>query len=66
MTLVSESIPTGEAAGVRGPDGLGVSWVSSLGSDFKYDFGAAFTEEQQRSGAEYNFTSTRCRRSARG
>jgi predicted dithiol-disulfide oxidoreductase (DUF899 family) len=30
-------------------------WVSSLGSDFKYDFGAAFTEEQQRSGAEYNF-----------
>ena len=30
-------------------------WVSSLGSDFKYDFGAAFTEEQQRTGAEYNF-----------
>jgi predicted dithiol-disulfide oxidoreductase (DUF899 family) len=30
-------------------------WVSSLGSDFKYDFGAAFTEEQQRNGAEYNF-----------
>jgi predicted dithiol-disulfide oxidoreductase (DUF899 family) len=30
-------------------------WVSSVGSDFKYDFGAAFTEEQQRNGAEYNF-----------
>jgi predicted dithiol-disulfide oxidoreductase (DUF899 family) len=30
-------------------------WVSSLGSDFKYDFGAAFTEEQQRDGADYNF-----------
>jgi predicted dithiol-disulfide oxidoreductase (DUF899 family) len=30
-------------------------WVSSLGSDFKYDFGAAFTEEQQRNGADYNF-----------
>jgi predicted dithiol-disulfide oxidoreductase (DUF899 family) len=30
-------------------------WVSSLGSDFKYDYGAAFTEEQQRNGAEYNF-----------
>ena len=30
-------------------------WVSSLGSDFRYDFGAAFTEEEQRSGAEYNF-----------
>lgn len=30
-------------------------WVSSLGSDFRYDFGAAFTEEQQEHGAEYNF-----------
>ena len=30
-------------------------WVSSLGSDFRYEFGAAFTEEQQRNGAEYNF-----------
>jgi len=31
------------------------SWVSSLGSDFSYDFGVAFSEEQQRDGAEYNF-----------
>jgi predicted dithiol-disulfide oxidoreductase (DUF899 family) len=30
-------------------------WVSSLGSDFRYDFGAAFTEEQQKNGAVYNF-----------
>jgi predicted dithiol-disulfide oxidoreductase (DUF899 family) len=30
-------------------------WVSSLGSEFNYDFGVAFTEEQQRDGAEYNF-----------
>jgi predicted dithiol-disulfide oxidoreductase (DUF899 family) len=30
-------------------------WVSSLASDFRYDFGAAFTEEEQRSGAEFNF-----------
>jgi predicted dithiol-disulfide oxidoreductase (DUF899 family) len=30
-------------------------WVSSLGSDFNYDFGVAFTEEQQRNGAEYNY-----------
>jgi predicted dithiol-disulfide oxidoreductase (DUF899 family) len=29
--------------------------VSSLRSDFNYDFGVAFTEEQQRNGAEYNF-----------
>ena len=26
-----------------------------LGSDFKYDFGAAFTEEQRRNGADYNY-----------
>src|ERR671937_392327 len=30
-------------------------WVSSLGSDFRYDFGVAFTEEQQQNGAEYNY-----------
>ena len=30
-------------------------WVSSLGSDFNYDFGAAFTQEQRRNGADYNF-----------
>ncbi len=30
-------------------------WVSSLGSDFNFDFGASFTEEQQRDGAEYNY-----------
>lgn len=30
-------------------------WVSSVTSDFNYDFGVAFTEEQQRNGAEYNF-----------
>jgi predicted dithiol-disulfide oxidoreductase (DUF899 family) len=29
--------------------------VSSAGSDFNYDFGVAFTEEQQRDEAEYNF-----------
>jgi predicted dithiol-disulfide oxidoreductase (DUF899 family) len=33
-------------------------WPSSstaARSDFKYDFGVAFTPEQQRNGAEYNF-----------
>ena len=30
-------------------------WVSSLGSDFNFDFGVSFTEEQQREGAEYNY-----------
>jgi predicted dithiol-disulfide oxidoreductase (DUF899 family) len=33
-------------------------WASSHGSDFNYDFQAAFTEEQQQSGGgEYNFRS---------
>jgi predicted dithiol-disulfide oxidoreductase (DUF899 family) len=31
------------------------AWVSSLNSDFNYDFGVSFTEDQQRNGAEYNF-----------
>ncbi|MGH8017490.1 MAG: DUF899 domain-containing protein [Opitutaceae bacterium] len=36
--------------------GWSFPWASSFGSDFNYDFQAAFTEEQQRSGSvEYNF-----------
>jgi predicted dithiol-disulfide oxidoreductase (DUF899 family) len=36
--------------------GWSFPWVSSLGSDFNYDFQGAFTEEQQQSGVvEYNF-----------
>jgi predicted dithiol-disulfide oxidoreductase (DUF899 family) len=36
--------------------GWSFPWASSFGSDFNYDFGAGFTEEQQREGvAEYNF-----------
>jgi predicted dithiol-disulfide oxidoreductase (DUF899 family) len=30
-------------------------WVSSLHSDFSFDFAAAFTEQQQRDGADCNF-----------
>src|SRR5947208_9854690 len=30
-------------------------WASSLGSDFNFDFQAAYTEEQQREGIEYNY-----------
>jgi predicted dithiol-disulfide oxidoreductase (DUF899 family) len=38
--------------------GWSFPWASSLGSDFNYDFQAAYTEEQQRSGVrEYNFRS---------
>jgi predicted dithiol-disulfide oxidoreductase (DUF899 family) len=56
VTLVAESIaPVEELRRYKQRMGWGFPWVSSLGSDFKYDFGAAFTEEQQRSGAEFNF-----------
>ena len=30
-------------------------WASSYGSDFNYDFGVSFTDEQVANGAEYNF-----------
>ncbi|WP_287249887.1 DUF899 family protein [Mesorhizobium sp.] len=56
ITLVCESIaPLQEIQDYKQQMGWRFPWVSSLGSDFKYDFGAAFTEEQQRDGAEYNY-----------
>ena len=59
VTLVAESIaPLEELRRYKQRMGWGFPWVSSLGSDFKYDFGAAFTGEQQRNGAEYNFRYT--------
>ena len=36
--------------------GWSFPWASSYGSDFNYDFGVSYTEEQQRQGVdEYNF-----------
>jgi predicted dithiol-disulfide oxidoreductase (DUF899 family) len=56
VTLVAESIaPLEDLHRYKERMGWRFPWVSSLGSDFKYDFGAAFTEEQQRTGADYNF-----------
>jgi predicted dithiol-disulfide oxidoreductase (DUF899 family) len=56
VTLVAESIaPLEELRRYQKRMGWRFPWVSSLGSDFRYDFGAAFTEEQQKNGAEYNF-----------
>ncbi len=56
VTLVAESIaPLDELRAYKRRMAWEFPWVSSLGSDFKYDFGAAFTEEQQREGADYNF-----------
>jgi predicted dithiol-disulfide oxidoreductase (DUF899 family) len=56
VTLVAESIaPLDQIRQYKERMGWGFPWVSSLGRDFKYDFGAAFTDEQQRNGAEFNF-----------
>jgi predicted dithiol-disulfide oxidoreductase (DUF899 family) len=56
VTLVAESIaPLDELLPYKQRMGWGFPWVSSLGGDFKYDFGAAFTEEQQKNGAMFNF-----------
>jgi predicted dithiol-disulfide oxidoreductase (DUF899 family) len=56
VTLVAEAIaPLEDLHSYQERMGWRFPWVSSLGSDFKYDFGAAFTVEQQRKGAEYNF-----------
>jgi predicted dithiol-disulfide oxidoreductase (DUF899 family) len=35
--------------------GWGFDWVSTAGSDFNFDFGVSFTEEQMREGVEYNY-----------
>src|ERR671919_2158079 len=31
------------------------TWVSSFGSDFNYDFGVSYTDEQRANGGEHNF-----------
>jgi predicted dithiol-disulfide oxidoreductase (DUF899 family) len=57
VSLLSESIaPLERLQAYQERMGWGFPWVSSLGSDFKFDFGAAFTEDQQKNGADYNFT----------
>jgi predicted dithiol-disulfide oxidoreductase (DUF899 family) len=56
ITLVCASLaPLDQLRDYKQQMGWRFPWVSSLGSDFNYDFGVAFTEEQQRNGAEYNF-----------
>ncbi len=56
VTLVAESLaPLDELRPYKERMGWRFPWVSSGGGDFKYDFGAAFTDEQRESGADYNF-----------
>jgi predicted dithiol-disulfide oxidoreductase (DUF899 family) len=59
VTLLAESIaPLDELRRYKQRMGWRFPWVSSLGGDFKFDFGAAFTDEEQRNGADYNFRPT--------
>jgi predicted dithiol-disulfide oxidoreductase (DUF899 family) len=37
--------------------GWAFPWASSYESDFNFDYGVSFTEQEQREGAEYNFRS---------
>src|SRR5690349_14334511 len=56
VTLVAEPLaPLDELQAYAARFGWTFPWVSSGGSDFKRDFGAAFTPEEQAHGAEFNF-----------
>src|SRR5262245_12262099 len=56
VTLVAESLaPLAELNWYKERMGWRFPWVSSGESGFKYASGAAFTEEQQTNGADYNF-----------
>src|SRR5919197_6419859 len=56
VTLVAESLaPLDELRPYKERMGWRVPGVPCRGRDFKYDYGAAFTDEQRESGAEYNF-----------
>jgi predicted dithiol-disulfide oxidoreductase (DUF899 family) len=56
VTFVTASIaPPDQLLDYKQQMGWRFPWVSSEGSDFNYDLGVAFTEEQQKDGANYNF-----------
>ncbi|MDQ3607622.1 MAG: DUF899 domain-containing protein [Actinomycetota bacterium] len=49
--------PIATIAAYRRRMGWGFPWVSSLGSDFNFDFGVSFTDGESSGNAEYNFES---------
>jgi predicted dithiol-disulfide oxidoreductase (DUF899 family) len=56
VTLVASSIaPLDKLLAYKRRMGWRFPWVSTVGSDFHHDFGVAFTDEEQRGGAEYNY-----------
>ena len=56
MTLVCTSrAPLEKLEAYKRRMGWEFEWVSSEGGDYSYDFGASFTPEQQRDGAELSY-----------
>jgi predicted dithiol-disulfide oxidoreductase (DUF899 family) len=56
VTLICMShAPIEKLAAYKRRKGWKLPYVSSYNSDFGYDFGVSFSEEQRRHGAEYNF-----------
>ena len=54
FVMVSRA-PLSKLEAYKERQGWPFAWVSSLGSEFNYDFGVAFTAEQRASGVDYNF-----------
>ena len=54
MTCVSRA-PLEKINAYKRRMGWRFTWVSSLGSDFNFDFGVSYTDEQRAAGAEHNF-----------
>ena len=54
LTAVSRA-PLARLLAYKQRMGWSFPWVSAAGGDFNLDFNVAFTEEQQRSGIEYNY-----------
>jgi predicted dithiol-disulfide oxidoreductase (DUF899 family) len=55
--LASSRAPLEKLQSYKRRMGWQFPWVSAHGSDFNFDLGVSFTEEQQREGGEYNFQS---------
>jgi predicted dithiol-disulfide oxidoreductase (DUF899 family) len=53
--LCASRAPLEKLAAYKRRMGWSFPWVSSLDSDFNFDFGVSVTPEQQREGVEYNY-----------
>jgi predicted dithiol-disulfide oxidoreductase (DUF899 family) len=55
--LCASRAPLSELQAYKRRMGWRFPWVSTFGSDFNFDFGVSFTDEQMAKGAEYNYRS---------